>query len=261
MGPKEFFAAIDAGDAGAVRTALDGDPALALARRDDGATPLHAAVFRGHAEIAAILLDAGAAIDARNAEGRTALHDSIEDGHAKLTELLMARGAEVDICTAAILGDLDRLRKWLAADPERVNDRSTELSPLGWASYGNQTATARELIDRGARIDDGELLCAASVGHVEVGELLIDRGADPNGRHGDEGTAPLHAAAAMRYTNDSSRFIRMLLARGADPALETGTHGRTAIQIAGRCRAEQAERKPACRKDYDAVLKILREAG
>ena len=60
------------------------------------------------------------------------------------------------------------------------NDRSTRLSPLGWASFGNQVETARELIERGARMDDGELLCAASVGHVEVGRLLIQHGADPN---------------------------------------------------------------------------------
>ena len=68
-------------------------------------------------------------------------------------------------------------------------------SPLGWAAFGNQVETATELILRGARMDDGELLCAALVGHVEVGRLLIAHGADPNELFTEAGGNALHAAA------------------------------------------------------------------
>ena len=184
-----------------------------------------------HVETVREILDAGFDINARNAEGRTALHDSIEHGADAVTSLLLDRGAEVDICAAAILGELDRVQELLDADPELANDRTTGLSPLGWASFGNQCGTAALLIDRGARMDDHELICAASVSHVEVGRLLIERGADPNALCGNAGGGPLHAAVAMRYTCDSSEFIKMLLEHGADVGLRTPT-GFTARDLA-----------------------------
>ncbi len=138
-----------------------------------GCTGLHVAVHCANVEIARLLISSGVDLEARNEDGRTALHDSIEYGKREIEKLLLESGAEVDVCAAAILGRIEGVRELLDQDPDLVNDRSTNLSPLGWASYGNQTEVAAELISRGARMDDGELLCAASVGHAEVGRLLL----------------------------------------------------------------------------------------
>ena len=89
-------------------------------------------------------------------------------------------------------------------------------------------------------MDDGELLCAASVGHVEVGRLLIENGADPNEIIEKACGNALHAAAAMRYTSDARRFIEMLLAHGADLEAHT-SDGRTALQIAEAGKRKQDE--------------------
>ena len=234
-----YFEAIEAGDVERLEDLLADDPELLRARTQPGyaqdqeatCTGLHLAVWHQQLEVARVLIEAGIDLEATNHEGRTALHDSIEFGRSDFTQLLLDHGAELDICSAAILGDLDRMRELLDADPALANDRSTSLSPLGWAAFGNQVESAKELLARGARLDDHELLCAASVGHVEVGRLLIEHGADPNAISEEAGGNALHAAAAMRYTPDSRRFVEMLLAHGADLGART-TKGKTAREIA-----------------------------
>jgi ankyrin repeat protein len=269
--PKALLAAIQADDAAAVTALLSGvsaDAALASVTVPEGSleqggvscTPLHVAVYGGCWNAARALLDGGADTEARNADGRTALHDSIECGQTKITELLLERGAYVDVCSAAILGRMDRVAELIDADPELVNDRSTQLSPLGWASYGNQAAIAAELIARGARMDDGELLCAASVGHVEVGRLLLEHGADPDEVRAGAGGNALHAAAAMPYTDDSRRFVQLLLDHGVDPAVPSAS-GLTARQIAeAGARRQAAAETVDCERAYEAVATLLAEA-
>ncbi len=229
-----------------------------------GGTGLHLAVHTGDVEIAKLLIEHGVDLETRNDDGRTALHDSIEFARTEIEELLVDAGAIIDICAAAILGMMERVRELLAQDPELVNDRSTNLSPLGWASFGNQADIATELISRGARMDDGELLCAASVGHVEVGRVLLQHGADPNEIDPRAGGNALHAAAKMRYTHDSSAFIEMLLAAGVDPSIRS-RQGKTALQIAEDGARDQAasggqKTVESWERNFEGVAKLLRQA-
>ncbi len=80
--------------------------------------------------------------------GCTGLHLAVHCADVEIARLESV--AEVDVCAAAILGRIERVRELLDQDPDLVNDRSTNLSPLGWASYGNRTEVAAELISRGA---------------------------------------------------------------------------------------------------------------
>jgi hypothetical protein len=101
-------------DAAALRSALAAEPA-AVTRTVDlvsaftplrGATLLHVAAEYGHAAAAAVLLDAGAAVDARAAtdahggDGQTPLFhtvSSLGDHCAGVMRLLLARGARTDV--------------------------------------------------------------------------------------------------------------------------------------------------------------------
>lgn len=186
---------------------LVAEPTLVQVRDPEtGGNCLHAAVQGAGPELLRALLACGADVEAKTPEGRTPLHDAIEFGRTGLQEVLFETGAHVDICAAAILGRMDRVRELLDADPALANDDRTRLSPLGWASYGNQSEIAEELIRRGARMDDGELLCAASCGHVEVAQVLMRHGADPEALDPKLGCNALHVAASQRYAHDASRF-------------------------------------------------------
>lgn len=265
MDTSRFFEAIAARDVDAVRAALATSPDLARACASPSRAPngwrrysaVHAAGEANAPDVLEALLDAGADVHATNDEGRTALHDALEYGHHAVEALLLARGAHQDVCIAAIRGDLDALRARLDEDAARANDRTTGLSPLGWASYGNQPEAARTLLDAGARLDDDELFCAAQCGHVEVARVLVERGADPNGRAGERRLTPLHVAAELRFTCDASAFVDTLLELGADPSLTTAD-GETPLAVAERLAASAPAADSVPRKRHDEIVRVLR---
>lgn len=95
---KQIIKAAKAGDVSAVRTLLEADASLIDARDSDDSTPLHCAAWKGHAEVAALLLDFGADIQARNSNGHwgdTPLHAAAHGNQRAVAELLIARGADI----------------------------------------------------------------------------------------------------------------------------------------------------------------------
>ena len=61
-----------------------------------GVTALHLAAHAGNADIAELLLDNGAQIDARTLNARTALHIASIHGSLDVVKVLLARGCEID---------------------------------------------------------------------------------------------------------------------------------------------------------------------
>jgi len=97
---KEILRAAKRGDLQAVRGLVAQDPSLLGARDTDGSTPLHCAAWKGHAEVAEALLDAGAEIDAESQNthyGTTALHAAAHGNQRRVVEVLLARGADDSI--------------------------------------------------------------------------------------------------------------------------------------------------------------------
>ncbi|OLD65346.1 MAG: hypothetical protein AUI47_02350 [Acidobacteria bacterium 13_1_40CM_2_68_5] len=80
---------------------LKTDPSLVGAYSHDGWTPLHLASFFGHQEVADLLLDRGADVNARSRSTRfarenTPLHAAAANRNVAVAELLIARGADVN---------------------------------------------------------------------------------------------------------------------------------------------------------------------
>lgn len=151
----EVMEAVKAGDADALRALLQRDPAAAGARGDDGASTLLTALYHGRRDLA---------------------------------ELLLAHGRQADAFEAAALGDADRLRVALDAEPSA----STALSRDGWTA----------------------LHLAGFFGHGEAVRLLLARGADPNARSTNPmRNTPLHAGVAGPRPLE---MARLLVAAGAD---------------------------------------------
>ena len=59
-------------------------------------TPLHLATRYGHAEVVAVLLNAGANANARTSHGRTSLYFATQSGHAGIQAALFAAGANME---------------------------------------------------------------------------------------------------------------------------------------------------------------------
>lgn len=156
--------AADEGDAETVADLL-GARAEVNARNKSKETPLHVVAWRSwqdDADVATLLLDHGADLDARDDLGFAPLNRAARQGNHHVAKLLVARG--VDLEAKTLKG-------------------STALYQAAWAG---DLKTVRLLLDRGAnpnaRNMEGftPLMTAARRAHSEVVRLLLERGADVN---------------------------------------------------------------------------------
>ena len=96
---------------------LDVNPLLVNARGGDGQTPLH---FAASVEAAALLLERGAHIDARDIDHESTPAQYMLRDRKLVARFLVSKGCETDILMAAALGELELVRKHLAADPKSI---------------------------------------------------------------------------------------------------------------------------------------------
>ena len=99
------------------RQLLDADPSLMNHRGGDGQTPLHVAAT---VEMADLLLDRGADVHARDVDHESTPAQYATKDRIEVARRLVERGSEVDILLACAIGDLDRVRKLVEADPRCV---------------------------------------------------------------------------------------------------------------------------------------------
>jgi uncharacterized protein len=208
---SQFFDAIRKGDKEQIRAMLAGEPKLVTSTTPDGATPALWAVYTGHAELAAALLD----------------------------------GREPDFFEACALGMADRVGALLNGDAGLLNGYSNDgFTGLGLAVFFNHPETAGMLLAAGAevnrasrnRLQVAPLHSAVASGNLALVELLLEHGATPDPVE-FLGATPLHSAAAQ----GKRAMVNRLLAAGADPSRRT-KDGKTPAEIASQYgHAELAE--------------------
>jgi ankyrin repeat protein len=155
-----FIDAVKSGDLEAVRTSLGSDAHLASERSSTGESPLMAALYRGHSEIVAALIDAGADLDlfAAAATGRSGdLRQILQEGGNVNG---YAHDGWTPLHLAAFFGQLDAARLLLdaGADVHAVSRNSLTNTPLHAATAGKHATVALLLHSRGAdahAIDSG----------------------------------------------------------------------------------------------------------
>jgi ankyrin repeat protein len=183
----------------------------------DLGTALNAAIARGDIDIAVLLIDHGAGIEAtRGFSEMRPLHTAVNYKQPALVSLLLARGARVD-----------------ARD-------GFGRTPLLIAAGVSDAEIARKLLDRGAdvnatgKMNYTPLHWAVIRGRRDLFNLLIDFGADVNALS-IHGQSPLHLAAAA----GSSEMIGRLAALGADLDVR-GVDGQTPLMLAKGNNHEEA---------------------
>jgi ankyrin repeat protein len=213
-----------------------------------GWTPLHQAGYANLPLMARLLLDAGARVDvSARGDGGTPLAAALFWGHREVAELLAVQGIHPpNLRVAAGLGDLSpaldpgagrEFYRPHSGFPEwRPSDDPQELldEALSWAARSARVEVLGELVERGARLDaevyrGTALAWAASRGRVAAVARLLALGANPDQRtgfggptHGNDTTA-LHLAAESGHLD----VIRALLDAGADVAVHDATHDST----------------------------------
>jgi ankyrin repeat protein len=94
---KLIIKAAKKGDVVTLKSLLAGDKSLLEARDSDGSTPLHCATWKGHQNVVAALLEAGADVNAVNQNehyGTTPLHAAAHANQAAIAKLLLDHGAD-----------------------------------------------------------------------------------------------------------------------------------------------------------------------
>ena len=209
-GPRldtELLEATRGGDAGAVRNFL-ARGGSASTQHADGTTLLHWAQEYGHRDLAMLLMDEGADVNAADREEVTSLHRAAGMDDADMVSRLLRKGA----------------------DPGAMSRRHG--APLHWAARAGSAGATRALLDAGAPVDPPDdllrtpLHVAVLHAHRDVAELLRARGADPDARLPRDRTL-LHWAAATRRRDMAARIVFLGAEVGA-----TDAKGNTALHYA-----------------------------
>ena len=178
-------------------------------------TPLMFAAREGHVELARLLADAGAGIDAVAGDGKTALALAIFNGNYDVASLLVDRRADVNVA------DTQRFTPLFWA----VDRRNMETAPnFPWMVTSDPLPLIRRMLDAGAnsnalvnntpraRMREGSprivfataLMRAAFAGDLELVTLLLEHGADPDVISRD-GETMLSAAAGLAFIHGYHR--------------------------------------------------------
>lgn len=207
-------------------------------------TPLLRASQWGTKAMVEFLLSKGADIKAQNQNGCTCLYFSCLAGNAELLQFFADKGQDVNhaidngftpIAAAAKRGhaELIPLLIKLGADPNEKGKFDAWSTPLILACISDSPhapAVVTALIDGGADMNLGDnlyevpLSFALKLGHYECAEILLTRGANPNGM-GKGDTPPI--IGACNWFN--LKAIRILAAHGADLNQTRSSNGSTAL--------------------------------
>ncbi len=172
-------------------TAANRDRLLALAVMDFKSAPKKPS----HLELVRFLIQIGARPDYHLVCAATV------GPHIDIMHILIDAGAEQNLYTAAAIGDMDRVRDWLLADPALAG-RTTDYDLLGEKgmtaldyacrselgksdpAYAKQLVLCAErLLDQGPMRVDRDVspldLCASRGGNVKIAQLLMAHGWQP----------------------------------------------------------------------------------
>jgi hypothetical protein len=227
-----------------LRELISSKPALVHERGGDGQMPLH---FAATVEIAALLLDRGADIDAKDVDHESTPAQWMIRERQQVARFLVERGCRTDILMAAALGDADLVRRHLDADAACIHTRVTnEYFPmrnhhaggtiyqwtLGWyvsphevaKQFGHETVF-RLLMERSPL--DVKLVASCWGGDESAVKRLLEQ--NPGLVEGLSGAYRGQVALAAR--NNNLAAVRIMVAAGL-PVDALGQHGATPLHWA-----------------------------
>ena len=230
-----------------MRELIDAQPALLGKGDKRSSQPIHWATMTRQLDAIDELLRRGADINAQRMDGARPIHVTNGDYFyrgwrdvprtwpvtpAQVLAHLKARGAFIDLPTACHTGDIDRVRELLRQDPSLANRIGEHEgyylaigSPLSNAAAVGRMDIVQLLLDHGANPNlpeeqyapKGKALYSAVIhGHYDIAKLLLERGAFPN--------PPVESSGdALWWSQErrpDTRMEQLLLSYGAKPTKE-----------------------------------------
>ena len=207
IGATPLMWAIGTRDATIVNALLEADADVNIADVN-GDPAINWAAYYGYSDMAALLLQRGA--DVSLTGHGNAREIAMRRGHQDLVKLLISHGGsqvpspDVALMVEAIAAaDTDGVREALSlgVSPDAVDFTGRPI--LAMAARASETAVVEQLVMAGAQIDLVDeigftaLMEAARDGRFDTAALLLEAGADPNHRAGENALnlTPMHMAA------------------------------------------------------------------
>ena len=210
-----FFQAVKAGDAAAVNSMLDANPALLSAKNEQGQSAVLLAAYSGRNEIRDFLLARGPALELHEAAAAGAFESVKElvEKNAELAKTFSPDGFPV-LALAAVFGH-GQIVEYLhskGADVNAVSTNGTGYTALTGSVTGGHKDIVAFLLANSSNVNYKygpgytPLLAAAANGHAAIVQLLLDHGADLRAKTNDGQTAL--AIAEARGHQAVAQFLR-----------------------------------------------------
>ncbi len=261
--------------------AADGDSAMVTALLELGAdlhakshagtTPFLFAVRKGDLRSVQAMLAAGADVnEKRSGDFATPLLIAIINGHADLVDLLLDKGADPNAeggtTEVTVTGSKAREVKLTLKTPT-FREQLRDVGSKGDNGRNNSWGRPLQAAVHVANWHVSDILITVNIDRIRIIKSLLAHGADVNGRNTDmeprwEGARyrrRLVGATALLLASYSAdvEVMRLLLAHGADPKINTGLNITPLMAAAGIAWASNQDR--ATEADVLEAVKLLVE--
>ncbi len=225
--PQEAEDAFLTGDLEKVKSLLKDNPDLVSSKTAIGATPLSLTVWRGHKDVAELLLANKADVNAKDDRGNTPLHGVAESDYMAendrmaVAELLLTNGANVNATQSGEtpLAMAEAKNRYDLAELLRQHGGYVIGTTIYDAASAGDLEKVKALLkdnpdmifSRSVNMRQTPLFFATESGQKDVAELLLANGADVNARDID-GETPLFHTVEKGHID----AVQLLLASKAD---------------------------------------------
>ncbi|KAJ5663271.1 hypothetical protein N7507_004002 [Penicillium longicatenatum] len=196
-------------------------------RANSGFTALGIACYRGHLEIAKIMLQAGADMTIPTVDGSTPIFTAARNGHIEVVQLLINAGADFRepertygstlLHAATDSGNINIVQLLLDYGADASVKNNAGVTALLTASWDGYLDIVSLLVSKQANIDAADrsgfspLNAALAEGRLEIAKILLDNHANIEIAT-ERGWTPLHFASR----NGSLEIVEILIGKGVD---------------------------------------------